>query len=183
MSDAIAPLPTTRIPSELMTRAYSRLRQIARGHVGHETVGHTLQPTALVHEALLRVLRSKGAQINTEDDLCGLLATIMRHILVDHARAKQSRKRREGAVAAKQELAAGPEHDQSERLLELHTMIEQLAKTQPNAARYIELYYFGGMDSQAIAKLCGISRRSVQLEIALARRTLLEQITLRTRNG
>jgi RNA polymerase sigma-70 factor (ECF subfamily) len=169
---SVAPAaPMVDVPPELIAASYERLRRIAERRLSTESKSHTLQPTSLVHESLLRVLRSRQIQVADVDELCGLMATVMRRVLVDHARTRRAR------IAREQEISHGSsredaDHNPCATVLDIHDLVSKLERSSPKRARAVELHYFGGLSTGAVARLLDCSQRWVQLELALARRAL-----------
>jgi RNA polymerase sigma factor (TIGR02999 family) len=139
---------------------YAELRKIADAYLKRERDGHTLQPTALVNEAWLRLLAAHQPSFVSRHQFFGLAAQMMRRILVDHARRARAQKR--GAGQARGELDEAPSVDApTERLLALDEALTQLAAASPRQARIIELRYFAGRGVEEIGELLGISAATV----------------------
>jgi RNA polymerase sigma factor (TIGR02999 family) len=163
--------------AELLTLVYDDLRRLAAHRLAHEAPGQTLQPTALVHEAYLRLLRD-----TTEVHWDGLphffaaAAEAMRRILVENARRKRTFKhgghRPRQALNEAELLAPEPR----ENLLALDEALTALAATDPDAAELIQLRYFGGLSIPEAAQVLGISPRSTDRLWAYARTWLLDRI-------
>ncbi len=162
----------------LFPLVYDELRRMAAGHMAQESPGQTLEATALVHEAYLRL-------VDTPDQQCfanrrhffGAAAEAMRRILVERARARKSRKRgggRQRLDLDHQDVAA-PER--SEDLLALDAALDRLAVAEPQAAELVRLRYFAGRTMTEAAELLGLSRRSAHRLWAYARAWLLEEIS------
>jgi RNA polymerase sigma factor (TIGR02999 family) len=140
---------------------YAELRRIADAYLRRERSDHTLQPTALVHEAWLRLIRQDGGQFDHRKQFYALAAQVMRRILVDHARTTNAGKR--GGGAAKTPLddsfpaSAAPVVD----LLALNEALDQLAAVSPRQARVIELRYFGGLNLDEAAEMLGVSAPTI----------------------
>lgn len=160
----------------VLERIHHELVGVARRAMLGERRDHTLQPTALVHEAFLRLA---GKRISWQDrrHFFAVAATLMRRILVDHARAALRDKR--GAGAARVELReddrvdSGPEVD----LLDLDIAMKRLAVRSPEAGLMVELCYFGGLSYEEIAETLGVSRATVGRELRFARVWLRHQMT------
>jgi RNA polymerase sigma factor (TIGR02999 family) len=150
----------------LLQRIYGELRHIAVHHLRGERGGHTLQPTALVHETYLRMLEQRGVDWRDRAQFFGLAATMMRRILVDHARAR-SRKKRQPDEAAPVTLAvrAGP----GVGVLDLDRALVDLASVHPRHARVVEMRYFGELDNDEIAECLGVSLATVKRDWQFAR--------------
>jgi RNA polymerase sigma factor (TIGR02999 family) len=144
---------------------YSELRKIADGYLRQERSSHTLQPTALVHEAWLRLVRQDRPSLQNRQHFFGLAAQIMRRILVDHARAVQSEKRGGGATRVDlfPEMGdyASPNADE---FLALDQALTRLSAMSPRKAQVIELRYFGGLEIQETSEIMGISPSTVTRE-------------------
>jgi RNA polymerase sigma factor (TIGR02999 family) len=154
---------------ELMPLVYDELRRLAVSHLRRERDDHTLQPTALVHEAYLRLAAVKGSGFDDRAHFFGAAANAMRRILVDHARARKAQKR--GAdmrhVDLDEALVAGidPRLD----LVALDEALEQLATVSPEKERVVELRYFGGLSIEQTAVVLDIAPATVKRHWAFAR--------------
>ncbi len=145
----------------LMPIVYAELRKIAGGYLRRERTGHTLQPTALVNEAWLRLVRQDGLQFEHRNQFYALAAQAMRRILVDHARAARADKR--GGGAEKTELIANVSAgaNRTIELLALDEALERLAEVSPRQAQVIELRYFAGLNIEEIADIVGASAATI----------------------
>jgi RNA polymerase sigma factor (TIGR02999 family) len=144
----------------LMPVVYGELRKIADSYLRRERSGHTLQPTALVHEAWLRLVKTNDPSFAHRREFFALAAQMMRRILVDHARAMNADKRGGGAVkTAIVPDALAP--DRTVELIALHEALEQLAGVSPRQARVIELRYFAGLGVVEMADVLGVSAATV----------------------
>jgi RNA polymerase sigma-70 factor, ECF subfamily len=157
---------------------YPEMHRIARAYLQRERQGHTLQPTALVHEAFLRLTSAGTLSFAGRKQFLALAAQLMRRILVDHARALRADKRGGGAATVPIDQIVGnvgqPSH--AEEFLALHEALEQLAAVDPRRARIIELRYFGGLTLEEAAELVGVSTATTQREQRLAEAWLSEQL-------
>jgi len=160
---------------ELTTLAYQELRRLASGYLRKERPGHTLQPTALVHEAYIR-LASQRARWESRAHFVAMAASMMRRILVDHARKKQTRKRGSGAERISIAGLRSRNEERSTNLLALHEALEHLAVLDPRQASLVELKFFGGLSVDETAELLGISPATVKREWSHARAWLREQL-------
>ena len=164
--------------NELVPLVYAHLRNIAANRLRSERDGHTLQPTALVHEAWMRLMRQHGADWQNRSQFFAIAAQIMRRILVDHARRRLASKRGDGAaVVDLDELAdaiASPMPD--ERLLSLNDALEQLAALDERQARVVELRFFGGLSVEETAEVMDLSPTTVKREWATARAWLFRAV-------
>lgn len=167
-----------RAADELVPLVYAHLRSIAANRLHAERDGHTLQPTALVHEAWLRLMRQHGAGWQNRSQFYAIAAQIMRRILVDHARRRLASKRGDGAVMLDvDELAdviASPMPD--DRLVSLNTALEQLSALDERQARVVELRFFGGLSVEETADVMTLSPTTVKREWATARAWLFRAV-------
>lgn len=165
-----------RAAGELLPCVYEELRLLAARKMAAEAPGHTLQPTALVHEAWLRLAGSNQQEWRNRAYFFAAAAEAMRRILVEHARRKQSLKRGNGAVREELNesvlvLAAPPEE-----LLAVHEALDQLAFEDPQAAELVKLRYFVGMTMEEAASALGIAPRSAERIWTYARVWLRHEI-------
>jgi len=153
----------------LMTQVYAELRRLARKYMRAERVNHTLQPTALVNEAYLRLMGEPGASWEDRAHFFAAAAQLMRHILVDHARARIASKR--GGVQHQVTLdeALLSAEDRSIDVLALHEALEKLAKLDERQARVVELHFFGGLTFGEIAYVLDAAERTVKRDWSMAR--------------
>ena len=146
---------------DLMPLVYDELRRIASRHMRREGEGHTLQPTALVHEAYLKLVDQTRAEWEGRTHFLCVASSAMRRILVDHARGRLRKKR--GAAVQRVDLddvlerSAATDTD----VLELHEALERLSALDERQARVVELRCFGGLSVEEVAEVLGVSRRTV----------------------
>jgi RNA polymerase sigma-70 factor (ECF subfamily) len=145
----------------LLPLVYERLRALAVAHLAGERTGHTLQATALVHEAFLRLV-DRHAPFSDSAHFLAAASQAMRRILVDHARGRGRRKR--GAGAARLDLTSVelPDGGRDFDLVELDDALQRLASEDEREARVVEMRFFAGMDEAEIAGVLGVSDRSVR---------------------
>jgi len=158
---------------------YEELRRIARRQLRNEAVGHTLNTTALVHEAYLRLIDQRRVQWKNRAQFFGVAAQLMRRILVDHARGRDAAKRGGGVATITLEdadAAAEQSANDAVDILALHDAIEKLAVLDPDQARVVELRYFGGMSIEETAEVMCISPATVKREWAIARAWLKREL-------
>ena len=139
---------------ELLALVYSELRSMAARQMRNESSGHTLQPTALVHEAYLRLVDQKNTSFQNRAHFLNVAAQAMRRILIDHARRRQAAKREGGERVTLEDDARatpGPSLD----LLALDAALSQLATLDPRQARVVELRFFGGLEVEEVAEALG----------------------------
>lgn len=142
--------------------AYPELRELARRMMRNERRGHTLEPTALVHEAYLRLLRQEGLENADRGTILSAAARVMRHLLVDHARAKRARKR-EGSLRRRVLNEATAWHErQSLDLVALDEALERLRAMDAELAKIVELRFFLGLSEAAVAEALSVSTRTVE---------------------
>lgn len=159
---------------------YAELRAIAGRHLGSERPGHTLQPTALVNEAYLRMRGLGGVPWHDRTHFFAIASRIMRRLLVDHARAKMAQKR--GSDTPKVVLGEGyregiqPSMDAAE-LIDLDRALDELAAEAPRLARLVELRFFSGLDIEEASSLLGCSTRTAKRDWAFARAWLLHRLS------
>jgi len=145
----------------LMPIVYGELRQIADAYLRRERSDHTLQPTALVHEAWLRLVRQDQKQFDHRKQFYGLAAQVMRRILVDHARSAQADKRGGGQHLTTLTDGMAESASQVVELLALDEALTNLGRLSPRQAQVIELRYFGGLNVDEIADLLNVSPATV----------------------
>lgn len=158
--------------ASLLPMVYEELRRLARSRMSRLPAGHTLQPTALVHEVYLDVLGKDAAAFEDRRHFFGIAARAMRDVLVDHVRRKQSQKRGGGV-----EKVSGDDLDDvaaaialpPEDMLALDAALTQLAAENARAAQVVELSYFAGLTHPEIAELLGINARTVERDWRFAR--------------
>jgi RNA polymerase sigma-70 factor (ECF subfamily) len=160
----------------LVPFVYAELRRLARGQLRREQPGHSLQPTALVHEAYLRLVR---ADVDWRDrtHFMSVAARVMRRILVEHARARRARKRggHEPRVSLTEAIAA-PDADPID-ILVLDTAMERLQRLDPRQAQIVELCYFGGLTVLEVGQTLGISEATVHRDLRHARAWLKRELS------
>jgi len=166
-------------PRELLPLVYDELRALARHRLATERAGHTLQPTALVHEAYLRLAGAGGGFVNRAQ-FFGAAAEAMRRILIDHARAKASAKRGgagEGAIKRVPmnvlDLAASPE---SEDIVAVDEAVKELERETPLAASVVRLRFYGGLSIDEVAETLQLSPRTVNRQWTYARAWLFRRL-------
>ena len=163
--------------AELMPLVYDELRRIARGYLGRERRAHTLQPTALVNEACLRLLKDRKQDWRTRAQVIGIAAVAMRQILVEAARARAAQKRGGGAdrVTLDEGMVAGGTRPVD--VLAVDAALRRLAEIDAERARLVELRFFGGLTITESAAVLGISPATVKRHWAVARAWLQREIT------
>ncbi len=163
---------------ELLALVYDELRALAAKYLRHEPTGHTLQPTALVHEAYLR-LGGLGGDFNGRVHFIGAAATMMRRVLIDHAKARRSLKRGGDRARLDLTMAALLDDDGGATpidILALDEALERLAHLAPRHARVVELRFFGGLSNADVAEVLGCSVRTVESDWRSARAWLHREL-------
>jgi RNA polymerase sigma factor (TIGR02999 family) len=143
---------------------YEELRRLARSYMSREPAGHMLQPTALVHEAYLKLVDQTRVDWRGKTHFLAVGARVMRRLLVDHARERGAEKRGGGWRRVTLSAAIGSDPGQGlppERLLDLHAALERLALLDEREARVVTLRCFGGLTVEQMAEVLGVSRRTV----------------------
>lgn len=164
----------------LIPLVYAELRRLARAYLQHERPGHTLQTTALVHEAYMRLTGQRHVDWGNRQQLIGLAAQMMRRILVNHAVARNATKRgghREVASMTAALKIAADTSDQGVELAALDSALRQLEVLDPRQARIVELRYFGGLTIDETAGALGVSVATVKREWHLAKVWLYRAVT------
>ena len=158
--------------AQLMPLVESELRRLARAYMGRERRGHTLQPTALVNEAFLRLAGARGLRWH----FLGISARLMRRVLVDHARSRGYRKRGGGAqrVTLDEALLASPEP--SLDVVALDRALEALAAVDERKSRVVELRFFGGLSVEETAEVLHLSNDTIKRDWSLAKLWLLREL-------
>jgi RNA polymerase sigma factor (TIGR02999 family) len=157
---------------ELFPVIYDELRRLARGYMSRETPGHTLQPTALVHEAYLKLVDQTRADWKGKTHFYAVGAKVMRRLLVDHARERGALKRGAGWQSVTLSEALDPLGEKPldpERLLDLESALEKLAEIDEREARVVTLRFFGGLTVEQVAEVLGVSKRTVESDWRHAR--------------
>jgi RNA polymerase sigma factor (TIGR02999 family) len=160
---------------ELLPLVYDELRRLAEQKLAQEAPGQTLQPTALVHEAYLRLLGPAGqGRWNDRGHFFAAAAQAMRRILIDNARRKQAQKRDGGRRVELQDVPAPP--SAAEDLLALDEALTRLAAADPAAAQVVQLRYFAGLSIDEAAQSLGLSRATAYRHWTFARAWLLQEL-------
>lgn len=163
--------------SQLMPLIYEELRARAADHLRREHVGHTLQPTALVHEAYLRLIDGEKVDWKGKTHFFAVAATTLRRVLVDHARAKTSQKRGGGARPLSLSEVEPISIENPTDVLDLDQAISKLAETKPRHARLVELRFFAGFSVEDAAKALEISRETAKVDWRFARAWLNRELS------
>ncbi len=162
--------------NRLMALVYEELRQRAEGYLRRERAGHTLQPTALVHEAFLRLTRQERVVWQSRAQFFGIAAQMMRRILVDHARAHKMAKRSGQLTRVSLDDLVAPNPPQEIDVLDLNAALEQLASFDTRKSQVAELRFFGGLSLQETAHVLDISVATVEREWQAGRAWLYSRL-------
>lgn len=154
---------------KLMPIVYEELRRQAARYLKHERQGHTLQTTALVHEAYVRLIDQAGVRWQNRAHFYGIAAEMMRRILVDHARKRNAAKRGGDAVKVTLNEEVQPAPEQNLDLIAVDEALNRLAALDQQQARVVELRFFGGLNVEETAEVLGISDRTVKRDWSVAR--------------
>jgi len=162
---------------QLMPLVYSELRRLASNYLRRERQGHTLQPTALVNEAYLKLVDQRSAKWQNRAQFFGISAQLMRRILVDHARQHRAAKRggseqQRLSITSAEKFAKQSEID----LLALNEALDELTKMDPQQARIVELKFFGGLSIEETSEVLGIGHATVERDWKMARAWLRRQL-------
>jgi RNA polymerase sigma-70 factor, ECF subfamily len=162
---------------ELYPLVYDELHRLARRYMSRERKGHTLQTTALINEAYVRLVDQRNVQWANRSHFFAISAQIMRRILIDHARRHAYAKRGGGARQVSLDETAALALDDLSELLRLDEALKSLAELDPRRSRVVELRYFGGLNNEEIAGVLNISENTVIRDWNMARAWLYSQLT------
>jgi RNA polymerase sigma factor (TIGR02999 family) len=165
-----------RALDQMLPVLYQELHRIAASYLSREDTGHTLQPTALLHEAYLRLIDQRRVNWQNRAQFLGLAAGMMRRILVNHARDRSARKRGGGAAQVSLSLVESPSGRPDVELIALEDALERLAALDQRKSRVVELKFFGGLTIEEIAEVLQVSGATVEREWAFARAWLYDAI-------
>ncbi len=161
----------------LLPLVNDELRRLARRYMRREGPGHTLQTSALVNEAYLRLIDQKNVQWQNRAHFFGIAAQLMRRILIDHARSHHYAKRGGGASKVSLDEAAAVKDARADELLAVDEALEKLTALDPRKGRVVELRFFGGLSLEETAEVMGISSPTVQREWRAAKAWLHRMLT------
>jgi RNA polymerase sigma-70 factor (ECF subfamily) len=162
--------------SKVMPAVYEELRRLARGYMARERAGQTLQATALVNEAYLRLMKEKTRVWHNRAHFCAIAANSMREILVERARARGAAKRGGSRVRVSLSDAKASNEDPSYDLVALHEALNRLAQLDPPLARIVELRFFGGLTIEETVEVLGSSPATVKREWSVAKAWLRQEL-------
>ncbi len=160
----------------LMPLVYDELRRIAGAHLRRERPGHTLQSTALVHEAYLKLIDQRDVAWQNRAHFFGLASQMIRRILVDHARGHHAAKRGAGAPRLSLDEAIGVAGARDLDVIALDDSLHALARIDPDQSRLVELRFFGGLTIEETSEVMGVSPATVSREWNAARAWLFREL-------
>jgi RNA polymerase sigma factor (TIGR02999 family) len=161
---------------ELARRIYGELRRLARYYLRQEHLGHTLQPSDLVHEAYIRLADEKDIDWQNRAHFFGIAAMRMRHILIEHARGRRAAKRGGGEYRLSLSKVDRQAEERDVNLLALDDALSRLEALDPQKSRIVELRYFAGLTIEETAEALGISPATVKRDWSMARAWLRSEI-------
>ena len=161
---------------ELLVLVYDELRRIAAFKMAHESPGQTLQPTALVHEAWMRLVGNESPTFNNRAHFFHAASEAMRHILIDRARRKRTERHGGGYVRVEFDGFDPAAPDADDQLLAVHEAVDKLALEHPIQAQLVKLKYFAGMTNEEVSEVMGVSVATVKNYWSFSRAWLLNEI-------
>lgn len=161
----------------LIPLVYRELRRIAGFHLKHEQAGISLQPTALVHEAYIRLVEINRVQWQSRAHFLAVASTLMRRVLVDHARSIRARKRGAGQAVMTFDEALIPSPGRAPDILALDDALHQLARLDERQAKIVEMRFFAGMSEEETGEVLGISSRTVKRDWRVAKAWLYKELS------
>lgn len=164
-------------PTRLMPVVYAELRRLAGDYLRRERPDHTLQATALVHEAYLKLVDEKRVTWRNHAHFCGIAARLMRQILMEHARAHNAEKRGGKLEKLYLEETRHLSHERAPDLLALDDALKTFARSHPRESEVVELKFFGGLDAREIAEVLNVSAKTVSRDWSFAKVWLLRQLS------
>jgi RNA polymerase sigma factor (TIGR02999 family) len=167
--------------AELLPLVYDELRRVAHYHLQRERSDHTLQSTALVHEAYLRLMGSEPPELRNRPHFIAIASRLIRQILIDYTRERRAQKRDGGQRVAVEYLDALPVADDAE-LLALNDALEDLYSVDERQGKIVDMKFFGGLSSPEVSEVLGLSRATVDRDWATARAGCTVKCTARDRN-
>jgi RNA polymerase sigma-70 factor (ECF subfamily) len=162
--------------AQLVVSLYSELRSLASRYLQRERREHTLQTTALVHEAYLRLADQREVQWKNREQFLGVAAQLMRRILVDHSRGRDAKKRGRGFERVFLEEAAGIPKEKAADVIALDEALTRLAEFDPQQAQLVELRFFGGLSIEESAGVMGVSRTTLKRNWNVAKAWLAREL-------
>ena len=162
---------------KLIPAVYQELRRMADQYLRREDLSHSLQPTALVHEAYLRLIDQTKVEWQNRAHFFGVAAQMMRRILIDHAKTKHRLKRGGTAIKVSLDENVNISQERAAELIALDDALQELAQMDERKSRIVELRYFGGLSVDETAQVLGISDKTVMRDWNLAKAWLYQQLT------
>jgi RNA polymerase sigma factor (TIGR02999 family) len=169
--------------NELLPLVYKELRVIAANHLRRERSGHTLQPTALINEAYLQLIKQPNPRFDDRAQFFALASTQMRNLLIDHARKRKSLKRGGGNQAIALDQIAIAAEEQPKEFLALNEALDRVSSFDPERTRMLEMHYFGGMTYKEIAAVYDKDAKTIQRAVDFIESKLRSALSLRNGNG
>ncbi len=163
--------------ARLVPLVEAELHRLARLYLSREREGHTLQPTALVNEAYLKLIDWKTVEWKNRAHFIGVAAEMMRHILIDHALHRRRQKRGGKAVLVSLTSAGQEAKEPTVDIIALHDALNELAQFDPRKSKVVELRFFGGLTVEETAEVLQISHRTVEREWTMAKAWLLRELS------
>lgn len=161
---------------ELTPLVYRELKKIAEGYLRRERANHSLQPTALAHEAYIKLIDQQQVRWQNRAHFYGIAAQAMRRILVDHARTRLAEKRGCGGATVSLDEVVDVSDERADQLVALDEALKTLAELDPQQSRVVELKYFGGMTLEETAEVLSVSRATVIREWQMAKAWLYGEL-------
>jgi RNA polymerase sigma factor (TIGR02999 family) len=165
-------------PERLMPFVYDELRRLARSFLARERDAHTLQPTALVHEAYVRLVDQTRVNWQNRAHFYGIAASMMRRILIDHARAHATEKRGGAAIHLSLDDVQVPVEQRASGLVALDKALEKLSQFDERKCRIVEMRFFAGLNDEEISEVLGVTTRTVLRDWKKARLWLYRELSL-----
>ena len=165
-----------RALDQMLPIVYDELHRLATGYLAHERPDHTLQPTALVHEAFLRLINQREVDWRNRAHFLGVAAGLMRRILVNHARDRSAEKRGGAQERVSLSLVDTPSEGPDVDLIALEEALERLTALDERKAKVVELRFYGGLKTDEVAEVLRVSRATVEREWSFARAWLFDAL-------
>ena len=165
-------------PDRLLPLVYDEMRRLARIHLAKERPGHTLQPTALVNEAYLRLVDQTRVDWQNRSHFYGIAASMMRRVLIDHARAHAAEKRGGGAIRLSIDDVQVPLEQRAADFVALDEALKRLSQFDERKSKVVEMRFFGGLNDEEIAEVLGVTTRTVLRDWKKARLWLYRELSV-----
>lgn len=162
---------------QMLPVVYDELHRLAASYLARERPDHTLQPTALVHEAFLRLIDQRAVDWRNRAQFLGVAAGLMRRILVNHARDRSAAKRGGDQERVSLRLVDTPSEESDVDLIALEDALERLGAVDLRKAKVVELRFYGGLTIDEVAQVLGVSRATVEREWSFARAWLFDALS------